>query len=185
MYLIVGLGNPEEEYANTRHNMGFDAINKISEKYNIDVNKKKFKGLYGTGVIDGKKVILLKPQTYMNLSGDSIIEVMDYYGIEPEDLIVIYDDMDIEKGTMKIRKKGGPGSHNGMKSVVENLQTTNFARIRIGIGRPEHNQDKINFVIGKLPKEEQDMLEAGVQKAAEAIPVILSEGIDNAMNRCN
>ena len=107
MYLIVGLGNPEEEYANTRHNMGFDAINKISQKYNIDVNKRKFKGLYGTGVIEGKKVILLKPQTYMNLSGDSIIEVMDYYGIEVEDLIVIYDDMDIEKGTMKIRKKVG------------------------------------------------------------------------------
>ena len=121
----------------------------------------------------------------MNSSGDSIIEVLDYYGIEPEDLIVIYDDMDIEKGTMKIRKKGGPGSHNGMKSVVENLQTTNFARIRIGIGRPEHNQDKINFVIGKLPKEEQKMLEVGVQKAAEAIPAILSEGIYNAMNRCN
>lgn len=185
MYLIVGLGNPEEEYANTRHNMGFDAINKISQKYNIDVNKRKFKGLYGTGVIEGKKVILLKPQTYMNLSGDSIIEVMDYYGIEVEDLIVIYDDMDIEKGTMKIRKKGRPGSHNGMKSVVENLQTTNFARIRIGIGRPEHDQDKINFVIGKLPKEEQEMLEVGVHKAVEAIPVILLEGIDNAMNRCN
>ena len=185
MYLIVGLGNPEEEYAKTRHNMGFDAINKLSQKYNIDVNKKKFKGLYGTGLIEGKKVILLKPQTYMNSSGDSIIEVMDYYGIETHELIVIYDDMDIEKGIMKIRKKGGPGSHNGMKSVVENLQTTDFARIRIGIGRPEHSNDKINFVIGKIPEEEQKILETGVQKAAEAIPVIITDGIDNAMNKCN
>ena len=169
MYLIVGLGNPEEEYAKTRHNMGFDAINKLSQKYNIDVNKKKFKGLYGTGLIEGKRVILLKPQTYMNSS----------------ELIVIYDDMDIEKGIMKIRKKGGPGSHNGMKSVVENLQTTDFARIRIGIGRPEHANDKINFVIGKIPEEEQKILETGVQKAAEAIPVIITDGIDNAMNKCN
>ena len=185
MYLIVGLGNPEEEYAKTRHNMGFDAINKLSQKYNIDVNKKKFKGLYGTGLIEGKKVILLKPQTYMNSSGDSIIEVMDYYGIETEDLIVIYDDMDIEKGIMKIRKKGGPGSHNGMKSVIENLQTTEFVRIRVGIGRPEHAQDRINFVIGKIPEEEQKILEVGVQKAADAIPVIIAEGIDNAMNKCN
>ena len=181
MYLIVGLGNPEEEYAKTRHNMGFDAINKIAQKYNIEVTKKKFKGIYGTGLIEGKKVILLKPQTYMNSSGESIIEVMDYYGIETEDLIVIYDDMDIEKGIMKIRKKGGPGSHNGMKSVVENLQTTEFARI----GRPEHAQDKINFVIGKIPEEEQKILEVGVQKAADAIPVIITEGIDNAMNKCN
>ena len=183
MYLIVGLGNPEEEYAKTRHNMGFDAINKIAQKYNIDVTKKKFKGIYGTGIIEGKKVILLKPQTYMNSSGDSIIEVMDYYGIEAEDLIVIYDDMDIE--IMKIRKKGGPGSHNGMKSVIENLQTTEFVRIRVGIGRPEHAQDRINFVIGKIPEEEQKILEVGVQKAADAIPVIIAEGIDNAMNKCN
>ena len=185
MYLIVGLGNPEEEYAKTRHNMGFDAINKIAQKYNIEVTKKKFKGIYGTGLIEGKKVILLKPQTYMNSSGESIIEVMDYYGIETEDLIVIYDDMDIEKGIMKIRKKGGPGSHNGMKSVVENLQTTEFARIRVGIGRPEHAQDKINFVIGKIPEEEHKIFEVGVQKAADAIPVIITEGIDNAMNKCN
>ena len=185
MFLIVGLGNPEEEYSNTRHNMGFDTINKLANEYNIKINKNKFKGLCGSGIIENEKVILLKPQTYMNSSGDSIIEVMDYYGIETNELIVIYDDMDIEKGIMKIRKKGGPGSHNGMKSVVENLQTTDFARIRIGIGRPEHANDKINFVIGKIPEEEQKILETGVQKAAEAIPVIITDGIDNAMNKCN
>ena len=154
MYLIIGLGNPEEEYSNTRHNMGFDTINKLSQKYGIEVNKKKFKGIYGTGIIEGEKVMLLKPQTYMNSSGDSIIEAMDYYDIETQDLIIIYDDMDIDKGTIKIRKKGGPGSHNGMKSVVENLQTEEFARIRVGIGRPEHENDAINYVIGKMPKEE-------------------------------
>ena len=185
MYLIVGLGNPEEEYSKTRHNMGFNTVNKISQQYNIDVKQRKFQALYGSGIIENEKVLLLKPQTYMNLSGESIKEVMDYYGIETEDLIVIYDDMDIEKGIMKIRKKGGPGSHNGMKSVVENLQTTEFARIRVGIGRPEHAQDKINFVIGKIPEEEQKILEVGVQKAADAIPVIITEGIDNAMNKCN
>ncbi len=185
MYLIVGLGNPEEEYSNTRHNMGFDVINKLAKKYNINITKNKFKGLYGTGIIENQKVILLKPQTYMNLSGDSIIEVMNYFNIDISELIVIYDDMDIEKGTMKIRKNGGPGSHNGMKSVIENIQTTNFNRIRIGIGRPEKNYDKINYVIGKISKEEKDILECGIDKAAEAIPEIIKIGIDRAMNKFN
>ncbi len=168
MYLIIGLGNPEEEYSNTRHNMGFDTINKLANQYGIEVTKKKFKGIYGTGIIEGQKVILLKPQTYMNLSGDSIIEVMDYYNIETQDLIIIYDDMDIEKGTIKIRKKGGPGSHNGMKSVVENLQTEDFTRIRVGIGKPEHANDAINYVIGKLPKEEQEILELATRKSSRS-----------------
>ena len=123
MYLIVGLGNPEEEYGNTRHNMGFDTINKIANKYNIEINKKKFKGLYGTGIIEGQKVILLKPQTYMNLSGESIKEAIDFYKIPEENLIIIYDDIDITPGIIKIRKKGGPGTHNGMKSVIQNIQT--------------------------------------------------------------
>ncbi len=165
MYLIIGLGNPEEEYSQTRHNMGFDTINKIAEKYGIEVNKKKFKGLYGTGIIEDNKVILLKPQTYMNLSGDSIIEVMDYYDLEIKDLIIIYDDMDIDKGTIKIRKKGGAGSHNGMKSVIENLQTEEFNRIRIGIGKPEHQNDAINYVIGKIPKKDQEILEKATRNS--------------------
>lgn len=114
MYLIVGLGNPEEEYSNTRHNMGFDTVNKIAKEYNIEINKNKFKGLYGTGMIENEKVILLKPQTYMNLSGDSIIEAIKFYKIDISKIIVIYDDMDVKPGKIKIRKKGGPGSHNGM-----------------------------------------------------------------------
>lgn len=185
MYLIVGLGNPENEYANTRHNMGFDTINKLSKKNDIEVNKSKFKGLYGTGIIQDKKVILLKPQTYMNLSGESVIDAINFYNINPEEIIIIYDDIDTEKGNIRIRKKGGPGSHNGMKSVVENIQTTNFGRIRVGIGQPEYKNDMINYVIGKISEEEQKILQEGVDKAAEAVEEILKSGIDIAMNKFN
>ena len=185
MYLIVGLGNPENEYANTRHNMGFDTINKLAEKNNIEVNKNKFKGLYGTGIIHNQKVILLKPQTYMNLSGESVKEVIDFYHINSEEIIIIYDDIDTEKGNIRIRKKGGPGSHNGMKSVVENIQTTNFGRIRVGIGQPEYKNDMINYVIGKVPEEEREILQKGVNKATEAVEEILKSGIDIAMNKFN
>ena len=185
MYLIIGLGNPENEYANTRHNMGFDTINKLANKNNIEVNKNKFKGLYGTGIIQGQKVILLKPQTYMNLSGESIKEIVEFYHIKPEEIIIIYDDIDTEKGNIRIRKKGGPGSHNGMKSVVENLNTTDFGRIRVGIGQPESKRDMINYVIGKVPEEEQKILQEGVNKATEAIEEILKNGIDIAMNKFN
>ncbi len=185
MYLIVGLGNPENEYSNTRHNMGFDTINEIAQKNNIEVNKNKFKGLYGTGIIEKQKVILLKPQTYMNLSGESIREISNFYNITPKETIIIYDDIDIEKGNIKIRKKGGPGSHNGMKSVIENLKTTEFGRIRVGIGQPEFKSDMINYVIGKVPEEEQKILQQGVKKAAEAIEEIIKNGIDIAMNKFN
>lgn len=185
MYLIVGLGNPKNEYAHTRHNMGFDAINEVAEKNNINITKSKFKGLYETGIIQGKKVILLKPQTYMNLSGESIKEVVNFYNIEPKEIIVIYDDIDIEKGKIKLRKKGGAGSHNGMKSVVEELNTTDFARIRVGIGQPEFKSDMINYVIGKVPEDEQKILKEGTHKAAEAVEEILKNGIDIAMNKFN
>ena len=141
MYLIVGLGNPEEEYARTRHNMGFDTINKISEEHNIKVNKTKFNSLYGTGTIAGEKVILVKPQTYMNLSGEAVRDFMNFYKIPADKILVIYDDLDIEPGIIKIRKKGGPGTHNGMKSVVNEIKTENFPRIRVGIGNPEYKND--------------------------------------------
>ncbi len=183
MYLIVGLGNPEEDYSNTRHNMGFNTINKISKEYDIEVNKKKFKGLYGTGMIEGEKVILLKPQTFMNLSGESVKEVVDFYKIENDDIIVIYDDMDVELGTIKIRKKGGPGSHNGMKSVVQYLGT-DFARIRVGIGKPEDN-DFIRYVIGPIPKEEKEIFDKSTTTAKEAVIEIIKKGVDNAMNKFN
>ena len=183
MYLIVGLGNPESEYAHTRHNMGFDTINELAKNNNINITKTKFKALYETGIIQNEKVILLKPQTYMNLSGEAIKEARDFYNVKPEEIIVIYDDIDIEKGKIKLRKKGGPGSHNGMKSVVQELNTTDFIRIRVGIGQPEFKSDMINYVIGKVPEEEQKILQQGTKKAAEAIEEILKNGIDIAMNK--
>ena len=185
MYLIVGLGNPEEEYSKTRHNMGFNVINKIANKYGIEVNKKKFDGLCGNGIIEGKKVILLKPQTYMNLSGIAIIQVVNFYKIPLENVIVIYDDVDVEPGLIRIRKKGSSGSHNGMKSVIAELNSEEFARIRVGIGKPEYAHDMINYVIGAVPEEEQKELEAGVEKAKEATIEILKNGIDIAMNKFN
>ncbi len=183
MYLIVGLGNPEEDYSNTRHNMGFDTVNKIAKEYDIEVNKKKFKGLYGTGTIEGEKVILLKPQTFMNLSGESVKEIVDFYKIENDKIIVIYDDMDIDLGTIKIRKKGNPGSHNGMKSVVHYLGTE-FPRIRIGIGKPLDG-DFVRYVIGPIPEEEKEILDKSTSLAKDAAVEIIKSGVDNAMNKFN
>lgn len=185
MYLIVGLGNPEEEYKNTRHNMGVDTINKLANDYNIEMNKQKFKAIYGMGIIEGKKVILLKPQTYMNLSGESIIEWVNFYKLAMDKLIIVYDDIDVEPATIKIRKKGSAGSHNGMKSVIQSLNTENFTRIRVGIGKPEYKGDMINYVIGKLPKEEYEELQKGTELAKKAIVEILANGVDIAMNKFN
>ena len=185
MYLIVGLGNPEEEYSKTRHNMGFNTINEIARKYEIEVNKTKFQGLSGSGLIEGKKVILIKPQTYMNLSGNCVKEFANFYKIQKENIIVIYDDMDFEPGQVKIRKKGSSGAHNGMKSIVQMLGTEDFPRVRIGIGRPKHAGDEINYVIGSIPEEEIPKLKEGIEKAKEAVIEILKNGIDSAMNKFN
>jgi len=211
MYLIVGLGNPEPEYENTRHNMGFNVINKIADACEIEVSQSKFKGLFGMGEIKGEKVILLKPQTFMNLSGESIIQIKTFYKIPPNKIIVIYDDMDLEVGVVKIRKKGGPGTHNGMKSVlgklgtekikirkkggpgthngmksvVERLKTEEFTRIRVGIGSPKENIDLISYVIGHVEDEEYNKLQLGAEKAEKAVTEILKNGVDIAMNKYN
>ena len=185
MYLIVGLGNPENEYANTRHNMGFDAINHLSRKLNINVNKEKFKGIYGDTILNGEKVILLKPQTYMNLSGESIIQFKKFYKITPENIIVIYDDIDVDVGKIKIRKKGGPGSHNGMKSVVKELKSEDFPRIRVGIGKPMFKEMMIGYVLEKLNGNEREILEESTKLAANAVYDIITSGIDKAMNMYN
>ena len=185
MYLIVGLGNPEEDYSNTRHNMGFNVINKLSEKYEIEVNKKKFDGLFGTGIIENEKVLLLKPQTFMNLSGKSIKQCIDFYKIKSEDIILIYDDIDIEPGEIKLRKQGGSGSHNGMKSVIEEINTKEFPRVRIGIGCPEDKADLIEYVIGAIDEEQIPLLKDGVEKATKAVIEIIKSGIDKAMNKFN
>ena len=185
MYLIIGLGNPEEEYSKTRHNMGFNTINKIADKYGIEINKSKYQGLYETAIIEGQKTILLKPQTYMNLSGNCVQEFVNFYKIEKENIIVVYDDMDIEPGQIKIRKKGSAGGHNGMKSIIQMLGTEEFPRIRIGIGRPKHNGDEINYVIGAIPEEEIPNLDEGTEKAKDAIIEVVKNGIDSAMNKFN
>ena len=185
MYLIVGQGNPENEYANTRHNMGFDAINHLSKRLNINVNKEKFKGIYGDTILNGEKVILLKPQTYMNLSGESIIQFKQFYKIPPENIIVIYDDIDVDVGKIKIRKKGGPGSHNGMKSVVKELQSEDFPRIRVGIGKPILKEMMIGYVLEKLNGNEREILEESTKLASNAVYDIITCGIDKAMNMYN
>ena len=185
MYIIIGLGNPEKDYSNTRHNMGFQVINKLAKQYEIEVTKSKFKGLYGNGVIEGEKVILLKPQTFMNLSGESVKEILQFYKIEIEKIILIYDDIDIEPGVIKIRKTGGPGTHNGMKSVVHETNTQNFKRVRVGIGMPEDKEDLIEYVIGAIPEEDKEPLEKGIELAKEAVVEIIKNGIDIAMNKFN
>ena len=185
MKLIVGLGNPEEEanYSNTRHNMGFNTINKIAKKYDISITKEKFHGLYGTGKIDDEKVILLKPQTYMNLSGTCVSEFVNYYKIELKDLIVIYDDVDIEVGKIRIRRNGSPSTHNGMKSLTQSLNSNDYPRVRVGIGKPDY--DMISYVLEAIPDEDAKILDESTTKAAQAVEVILKDGIDKAMNIYN
>ena len=184
MYVIAGLGNPGKKYAQTRHNMGFITVDQLAEKHNIKVDKLKFKALVGEGRIAGQKVLLVKPQTYMNLSGESIREVMHFYKLEPEQLIVIYDDIDLEAGSLRIRKFGSAGTHNGMRSVVYQLQSDRFPRIRVGIGSQKKG-DLVDFVIGGFSKEEVPVLEEAVTKAVCALECILEDGIDKAMNQYN
>ena len=185
MYLIVGLGNPEADYANTRHNMGFNVINKLAKEYGIEIARKKFNSEYENTVIEGKKVILVKPQTFMNLSGDAVIEFVNFYKIEPQKIIVVYDDIDIDPGKIRIRKSGSAGTHNGMKSVIENLKIEQFPRIRVGIGKPAENQDIIGYVLGGIPEDEKELLEQGAEKAKDAIIELLKTDIDSAMNKYN
>jgi len=185
MYLIIGLGNPESDYSRTRHNMGFNVINNLSEKFDIKVNKTKFKAEYGTGSINGEKVVLIKPQTYMNLSGEAVSQFVNFYKVKNEEILVIYDDIDTVPGKIRIRKTGSAGTHNGMKSVVSCLSSENFARIRVGIGMPEHKGDLINYVIGHIPDNEYEELQKGVELAAEAVESIIKIGIDKTMNLYN
>ena len=184
MYIIAGLGNPGKKYENTRHNMGFLAIDLLAEACGIRVDKLKFKSLVGEGRIAGQRVLLMKPQTYMNLSGEAIREAVSYYKIEPEQLIVIYDDIDIPMGTFRIRKKGSAGTHNGMRSVVYQLQSDQFPRIRVGIGS-EKSVDLIHYVTSGVSRKEKELLEEALTKTAKAAAAIVEKGIDKAMNEYN
>lgn len=185
MYLIVGLGNPESDYARTRHNMGFDVINKIAKEYEIEMSRNKFDGIYGTGIIENEKVILLKPQTFMNASGESIIQFKNFYKLEDSQILVILDDIELEPGNIRIKRKGSAGSHNGLKSVVYSLKSENFPRIRVGIGKPLIDTELIEHVIGHISEEEYTKLEEGIEKAKQATTSIIKDGIEVAMNKYN
>lgn len=182
MYIIVGLGNPGKEYEKTRHNTGFMVIDELAKYIGIEVNKNKFKAEIGEGIIKGEKVILAKPQTYMNNSGESIIELVKYYKIDLDHLIVIYDDIDLDVGRLRIRKSGSAGTHNGMRSIVHYLDNTAFPRIRVGIGKNQVG-DLVNHVLGKFQGDELEIMSESILKASEAVKIIVSEGIDIAMNK--
>lgn len=184
MYIIVGLGNPGTKYENTRHNVGFMVIDELAKNHGIAVTKLKYKALIGDGKINGEKVILVKPQTFMNLSGDSISQIVNFYKCDNDKLLLIYDDLDIGLGSIRIRKHGSAGTHNGMKSVVGKLGFTNFPRIRVGIG-DFGKKDIIDFVIGDFTKEEKKIVDDTICEVAKAIECFVESGIDLAMNRYN
>ena len=184
-YVIIGLGNPRREYENTRHNMGYRALDVLSSAENIDIRKNKFHSLIGQGRIAGKKAVLVKPETYMNRSGIAARESAMYFDVPSQNVIVIYDDIDLPTGSIRIRKSGGPGTHNGMKSVVQELGTKDFIRIRIGVGAAKDGEDLVDRVIGKVPRAEQELLSAAAEEAASAVRDIIAIGADNAMNRHN
>ena len=184
MKLIVGLGNPGKKYENTRHNMGFMAIDLLSDQANIDVDKEVFRGLMGRGNIYDQDVILFKPTTFMNLSGTAVQEVVHYFKIELEDIVVIYDDMALEPGTIRLRKEGSSGGHKGMQNIIDCLSTEQIKRIRIGIGEPGEN-DNIDYVLSKPLKDEMPVIEEAIANAVRAVKEMLKSDFDRAMNKYN
>ncbi len=186
MYIIAGLGNPTAQYQGTRHNVGFDVIDKLADRYNISVEGRKSRAFIGKGIIEGQKVLLVKPQTFMNLSGESIRGLVDYYKIDPEtELLVIYDDISLDVGQLRIRKKGSAGGHNGIKNIIAQLDTQVFARIKVGVGEKPKGYDLADYVLGHFSKAEREMMEEGYDNAIEAIKLFLQNDIDQAMNLYN
>lgn len=186
MFIIAGLGNPGKRYENTRHNVGFDAIDELVDRYRIPGSGVSHKAMVGKGIMEGQKVLLAKPLTYMNLSGEAIRGLVDYYKIDPEtELLVIYDDISLEPGNIRIRKKGSAGGHNGIKSIIAQLGTQNFQRIRIGVGEKPKNWDLADYVLGTFGKEDRPLVEEALGNAAEAAAMIVQGKIDEAMNRFN
>lgn len=183
MILIVGLGNPGKQYEQTRHNIGFDVIDYMANKYNIDVNREKFKGICGEGFIENKKVILLKPLTYMNLSGESIRELANFYKLEDDEIIVVYDDISLDIGRLRIREKGSAGGHNGIKSIIQNLCGDKFPRVKVGVGQPKDNL--VNHVLGKFSKEDREHIEKVIPVVSDAIVEIVKNDAKESMNKFN
>ena len=183
MYLVVGLGNPGDEYRNTRHNVGFDVIDLMAGKYNVSVNRIKYKGMCGEINISGEKVILLKPSTYMNLSGESVREASSFYKIPNENIIIIYDDISLDAGKLRIRSKGSAGGHNGVKSIISNISSDIFPRIKIGIGQPQ--KALIPHVLGRFSKEDRVLVEKTFEASIKAVETIIAKGCTEAMNGFN
>ncbi|MEG1310771.1 MAG: aminoacyl-tRNA hydrolase [Romboutsia sp.] len=185
MYVIVGLGNPGKQYDKTRHNIGFDVIDILSKEYGISMTKIKHKALIGEGRVGTEKVLLVKPQTYMNLSGETLIDIYNYYKVDLSNIIVIYDDIDLDVGKLRIRKKGSGGTHNGMKSITKCLGSTDFPRVRVGVSKPRPEQDLADFVLSRFRKEELEDLAIALEKAYRAVDCIIREDIDLSMNKYN
>ena len=186
MIIIAGLGNPGDKYAGTRHNTGFSVIYDLSDRFNIAMNKAEHKSITGLGVIEGEKVLLAMPQTYMNLSGDAVLRLTDYYDVDPEtELIVIYDDVSLPVGRLRIRKKGSAGGHNGIKDIIAKLNTDTFVRVKVGVGEKPEHMDLADHVLSRFPKDELPAVRESVERAADAVCAILRNGADSAMNDFN
>lgn len=185
MKLIVGLGNPEGKYEGTRHNIGFDVIDSLSKKNSISVSAFEKHGLIGKGIINGAKVMLVKPQTYMNLSGVCLRALADYYDIDASDILVIYDDIDLEPGKIRIRKKGSAGGHNGIKSIIKELGTQEFDRIKVGVGKKPPEWDLADWVLSRFDKDSRTLVDKASEEVCDAVSCIIQEGTEVAMNRFN
>ena len=184
MYAIVGLGNPDKKYDKTRHNIGFDVIDELASQMGVQVNTRRHKALCGIGMIGNEKVILVKPQTYMNNSGESVREVMDFYKLDPQqEIIIIADDISLDVGKIRIRAKGSAGGHNGLKSIIAHTGTQNFKRIKVGVG--ENQGDLVHHVLGKFGSKERKIVDEAVRNAASAAEVMILENIETAMNKYN
>ena len=186
MFLIVGLGNPGTKYAGTRHNIGFDTITHLSDEFDIKLNKKEHKAVCGAGFINGNKVILAQPQTFMNLSGESVREFVDFYHLDPEsELIVISDDIDLEPGNIRVRPKGSAGGHNGLKNIIAHLGTQNFTRIKIGVGARPKEWDLADHVLARFDKDTEEIIRDAIDRAGKAAVTVMEEGPEAAMNKYN
>lgn len=186
MYVIAGLGNPGSRYDKTRHNAGFDTIDLIGKRYGIPVKEQKFKALIGSGFIEGQKVLLVKPQTFMNLSGESLAPILQYFHVDPEtELIVVFDDISLEPGHIRIRKKGSAGGHNGMKSIISCIGTQQFMRVKVGVGEKPEGWDLADYVTGRFDRDDRQLVEEAFDHAADAVKLMIQDETDQAMNRYN
>lgn len=185
MFIIAGLGNPTKAYEGTRHNIGFEVIDALAKRCGIDTGIRRSRALCGKGVIEGERVILAKPQTYMNLSGEAVRELAAYYKVEPENIIVVYDDISLEPGQLRIRAKGSAGGHNGIKNIIAHLGTQEFPRVKVGVGEKPRGWNLADYVLSRFGPEDRKLMDTAVDEAADAVMAIIRDGVDAAMNRYN